>query len=104
MNGKSGVSRSPGRGNPAGGAFRDDAGCRKGACRDGMTAGFNAFPRLPRPPVSAIVGSALPLRGAIPDMAGRKAICQRKSNRFETIGAISVPAVGCEARACAPLR
>ena len=78
-------------------AFRDDAGSRRGARRNGMTAERNAFSRLPRPPVSAIVGSAVPLRGAIPGAAAdnrfapANPIVSRKSGQF------SVPNVWCVA-------
>lgn len=73
-------------------AFRDDAGSRRGARRNGMTAGFNAFSRLPRSSVSAKVGSAVPLRGAIPGavadnrFAPANPIVSRKSGQFPHSG------------------
>ncbi len=63
-------------------AFRDDAGGRRGARRNGVTPRHATFSRLPSPSVSAKVGSAKALRGANP-AASRRTIDlhTRKSNR-----------------------
>ena len=84
-------------------AFRDDAGSRRGARRNGMTAGFNAFSRLPRSSVSAKVGPAVTPRTKVPARRQTTDLLPQIQSFQGNLDNFPIPDIGCEMRVCAPL-